>query len=171
MKTPYHLIWYLMVLMHYYSSVPYTLLCKILHIKGLCSDITKLFTFTIPYKLMNRQFYSLHVYVTLKHTIYDSYCQKQSYRSWPIPAPCPCQNAAHTLRQNTVFPAKLQTENYKKSCIQGTLQESYLHISIMTTVYFTQLTQTYLNGKVVPTHAMEAYSRSLAPINLSLGTR
>lgn len=82
--------------------------------------------------------------------MYDIYCQKQSYRPWPIPAPCDCQNAAHTLHQNTVFPAKLQPENYKKSCIQGTSQESYLHISTMTTVYFTQLIQTYVNGKVVP---------------------
>lgn len=68
MKTPYHLIWYLMVLMHYYSSVPYTLLCKILHINGLRLDVTKFFTYTILYKSMNRHFYSLHVYVTLIHT-------------------------------------------------------------------------------------------------------
>jgi hypothetical protein len=68
MKTSYHLIWYLMVLMHYWSSVRYTLLCKILHINSLCFDVTKFFTYTIPYKLMNRHFYSLHVYVTLIHT-------------------------------------------------------------------------------------------------------
>ena len=77
----------------------------------------------------------------------------------------------HIRSTKIVFPAKLQPENYKKSCIQGTSQESYLHISIMTIVYFTQLIQTYLNGKVVSTHAMKAYSRNLAPVNLNLGTR
>jgi len=45
---------YLMVLMHYYCSVPYKLLCKILHINGLCFDVTNFFTYTIPYKLIEQ---------------------------------------------------------------------------------------------------------------------
>jgi hypothetical protein len=67
-KTQHHLILYLLLLMHNYSSVPDTLLCKILPITGLHFEVTKFFIYIVPYKLINRHLFSLYLYVTLIHT-------------------------------------------------------------------------------------------------------
>ena len=139
--------------------------------KYLCFEVIRFFTYTLPHKLMNKHLYSLHVYVTLIHTNVLLLLSNTLLQALAIPAPCHCQNAAHMFHQNTVFPAKPHPGNYKKSCIQGISQESYLCISIMKPVYFTQLIQTYLNDKVFPSHTMKPKNRSIAPVNLNLDTR